>query len=115
MSSIYCPSCGFKNSFTSARPNFCSSCGQPFSSFAKVAPKQPDTSVSDHDLDEEGSDIYDVPDVSKLDVDISYEGMAKIHNPRDFFDPKDLESETTNRNASDKKKTTKRRRRRKGS
>ena len=72
----YCQECGSKNEYTLKKPNFCASCGHPFNpamskknegeEYEKEAIKK----VSQADLDDEGSDIFHVPQLSKLDYEI---------------------------------------------
>ena len=84
MSNLYCPECGHKNTFSVHRPNFCSSCGFSFSSASTGSSKNFKKDSTPKDLDEEGSDVLEVPNIPKLDVDISYEGMAKVYKGSDF-------------------------------
>ena len=93
MATIYCPECGYKNEYTLHAPKFCGGCGvemgspstasssrsKPNSKRRKL--KKPDFMTSD-DPDETDSDH--VPDIKKLDVDISYEGQARVFRGEDL-------------------------------
>ncbi len=105
MSDIYCPSCGFKNTYTLDRPNFCSSCGSSFSVASSPSPKIKKTEVN---LDPDGSDVTEVPDIKGLDFDVSYEGLGKIHSGRDFFEGQNKLEEQLNPK-SEKRKTKRKR------
>ena len=78
MPSTYCQSCGSKHDYKIDKPNFCTSCGEPFSGALK-GDKQPEAtpkrnrsleSRARSDLDEEGTEIYEVPQISKLEYEI---------------------------------------------
>lgn len=110
MPDIYCPSCGFKNFFTSTRPKFCSSCGEPFSAGDASLREKKEKIM---DIDEEGSDVFNVPNIANLQVDISYEGMGSVMKGSDLFQISEDEIKSANPIKSDKKQV--KRRRRKGS
>ena len=58
---MYCPSCGSLNLYAGEKPRFCQSCGFSFSySGEQVENVQED----------ENSELEDIPNISKLDVDI---------------------------------------------
>lgn len=76
MLSTYCQHCGSKNEYSSVKPKFCSSCGQMLAgdfnearTNTKTVSKKVNT-VKSENYDEEGSDIYEVPNISKLEYDI---------------------------------------------
>lgn len=72
----YCQECGSKNEYTIKKPNFCASCGHPINSSAssqtegKVYKKEAVKEISQANLDDEGSDIFHVPQLSKLEYEI---------------------------------------------
>lgn len=109
MPDIYCPSCGFKNLFVATRPKFCSSCGEPFSA-GDVLPRKKEKEAVD--IDEEGSDVFDIPNIAKLEVDISYEGMGSTIKGSDLFQASEDEIKSANSNKSDKKQAKRKRRKR---
>ena len=78
MLSTYCQHCGSKNEYSTVKPKFCSNCGQPLAGEFEQAraavqvQKTPDR-VSHQSMsvdDPDGTDIYEVPSLSKLDYDI---------------------------------------------
>ena len=70
MSFTYCKSCGYKNVYSLQPPNFCASCGEPMAqSTNKVMAKN--KNIIKHKIDdEEGEDIFEVPNVSRLKYQI---------------------------------------------
>jgi hypothetical protein len=88
MLSTYCQNCGSKNEYRFTKPKFCSSCGQPLSGEVapqkktpkKEAPKKSRASESYGDLDQDGTDIYEVPDISRLEyeIDVSSNGNFSL-------------------------------------
>ena len=80
MSVIYCSGCGKKHDYNFAKPNFCSTCGDPFgmAKLKKVSQAKQDESYDD---DEDGEDYFEddgesfsnanhVPNIRKIQVDI---------------------------------------------
>jgi len=95
MLKIYCQDCGSPTSYTSLKPKFCSSCAKPFDksivvnkvqmekpTFTKPQniKKQVKSNVDDdYDYDNEDSDNIDyVPDIDKIDIEISEVKPRKI-------------------------------------
>lgn len=76
MLSTYCQDCGTKNEYQFEKPNFCHSCGTPLYGAAakQVKVAQPKQAVSrarkEVELDEEGSDVYEVPSIESFEYDI---------------------------------------------
>ena len=78
MLSTYCQHCGGKNEYTVTKPKFCSSCGQPLaahlSDIKGVTPLKSTSSrarpIQAEVHDEDGTDIYEVPDISNLEYEI---------------------------------------------
>ena len=76
MLSTYCQECGSKNEYRFSKPKFCSNCGHPLSgeesvkSKQKVPPRKAQAQRIESDLDEEGTEIYEVPDLSRLEYEI---------------------------------------------
>lgn len=81
MSELYCPHCGHKNIYSLNRPKFCNNCGESFftkaeqtKSSAKVAKTVKKRPLHQEDDDEEGTDVFHVPTLSRgLAFDVSYE------------------------------------------
>jgi len=78
MLSTYCQHCGSKNEYSSVKPKFCSSCGQmlagDFNQARAAVPAQQDPDpVSNQSMsidDPDGTDVYRVPNLRKLEYDI---------------------------------------------
>jgi hypothetical protein len=78
MLSTYCQHCGSKNEYSSVKPKFCSSCGQmlagDFNEARAAVPAQQDSNpVSSQSIsidDPDGTDVYRVPNLRKLEYDI---------------------------------------------
>ena len=78
MLSTYCQNCGGKNEYTITKPKFCSSCGTPLTqglAEAKGATPLKQSYVQSRPIqkevhDEDGTDIYEVPDISNLEYEI---------------------------------------------
>ena len=81
MLSTYCQHCGSKNEYSTVKPKFCSSCGQSLTgdfSEAKAIDKSKPTFFTRKPIqrevhDEEGTDVYEVPQISRLEYDIEVE------------------------------------------
>jgi len=76
MLSTYCQHCGSKNEYRLTKPKFCSNCGQPLSG-EKVDTPKPQENLKNHSRameisidDEDGTDVYEVPDISNLEYEI---------------------------------------------
>jgi uncharacterized Zn finger protein (UPF0148 family) len=79
MLSTYCQQCGSKNEYRFQKPKFCSSCGAPLtigSEETKEKPKEKNKASrikADRiasDFDEEGTEVYEVPDINGLEYEI---------------------------------------------
>ena len=75
MLSTYCQQCGSKNEYRFEKPKFCSKCGEPFSEEArasakKLKPIREEPVQLESDFDEEGTEVYEVPDISRLEYDL---------------------------------------------
>jgi hypothetical protein len=82
MAFSYCPHCGFKNMYSLQAPKFCGGCGEGLSILS--AAKQKNTAPTktparklksrslqeDESYDPEGSDVYEVPNISRLSYSI---------------------------------------------
>ena len=81
MLSTYCQECGSKNEYTLQRPKFCGNCGSPLSSDVKkglhekkkAPPKRYQARARESEIDEEGTDIFEVPNVSNFEYEIEYD------------------------------------------
>ena len=80
MSVIYCSGCGKKHDYNFAKPNFCSTCGDPFG-MAKLKKVSQAKQDEDYEDDEDGEDYFEddgesfsnanhVPNIKKFQVDI---------------------------------------------
>tara|TARA_Y100001938_G_scaffold44318_1_gene61504 strand:- start:984 stop:1346 length:363 start_codon:yes stop_codon:yes gene_type:complete len=67
----FCPHCGTLINYVGKKPNFCSSCGQSLNSMIaeKIEPAKP-VIAEVEEVEDEG-EISHVPNVNKLDVEIS--------------------------------------------
>ena len=78
---IYCLTCGGGTNYTAAKPKFCASCGEAFSSLNKTPAKRvfkadPRTPIAttQEEVEEEG---FEMPNMSKLNVEI---GESRSYN-----------------------------------
>lgn len=65
MKSLFCFSCGFKMEYNHAPPNFCAKCGEAQGSTAT----KPKTSVPPNSLDEDETNVEELPDIQKLEFE----------------------------------------------
>ena len=83
MASIFCTSCGAKHEYVGFAPNFCSKCGTQIGGAAtkQQATKKP-VKQSDYEEpeSEDSTNIDEVPDIDKLDVEIEIEGGFRTFN-----------------------------------
>lgn len=78
MLSTYCQNCGQKNEYTVTKPKFCSSCGTPLTqglNEVKGATELKQSYIQARPItkevhDEDGTDVYEVPDISNLEYEI---------------------------------------------
>lgn len=96
MAFSYCPHCGFKNLYSTNQPKFCGNCGESLGSSGKrvfkqtqTAKKQPVKSRNIDIDDPDGSDVYEVPNISKLSYSITHDSN-KI-DLKDLISIEDLE------------------------
>ena len=107
MSYLYCRHCGHKNIFTLNPPNFCNSCGTAF--IEGASPQKSKVEREERPLEDDETDVHEVPDVGKLDVDISY-GERKVWKGSDFLQIEESEVEQNkNKRAKKSKKSNVRR------
>lgn len=86
MLSTYCQHCGSKNEYSTVKPKFCSSCGQMLAgdyNEAKTSTQSKLSSFAQKPIqqevqDEDGTDVYEVPNISKLEYDIEFEQDSKF-------------------------------------
>jgi len=80
MRSIFCTNCGAKIEYSSAKPKFCSSCGEPMSS--SVAARLPNKARSRkiEELDDGQTDATEVPSISSIeyDIEVPRDNMFKL-------------------------------------
>ena len=65
---IYCQNCGKPNSYGSSKPGFCQGCGAPLGK-TKGKPRKTALSALDDD-DPETTDVAQVPNITRLEVEI---------------------------------------------
>lgn len=95
---MYCQKCGFKIEFLAKdKPKFCCSCGASLnpSQSKAVTLVEPNEEVEE----DEEEDVLQVPDISKLDVDVvTYsnkgESLASVIGTADNHDPKIYQSQS---------------------
>tara|TARA_Y100000310_G_C20526122_1_gene736124 strand:- start:16 stop:411 length:396 start_codon:yes stop_codon:yes gene_type:complete len=79
MAFTYCPSCGYKNLHGVHAPKFCGGCGAtldgPMATKAVAKTKRIPTRQSVED-DEDGTDVYQVPEIGKLKYTVSDGGLG---------------------------------------
>jgi hypothetical protein len=81
MPSTYCSSCGHKMSYTLQKPKFCNECGQSLATLKPSFVKQAEPKLSEENpknIDPEGLDIYEVPDIQKLEYEIEHDTNASF-------------------------------------
>lgn len=98
MAHIYCPECGYKNQYSIKAPNFCGGCGERIegssesSSEKKSTPSTPKRvaratrggrssarrKISEEVFDEDETDINEVPNIDRLNVDVNMGGNRVI-------------------------------------
>ena len=107
MAFSYCPHCGFKNMYSIQAPKFCGGCGQGLSilSAAKTTSSvskkhltpnparrvRRSPELLDESYDPDGSDVYEVPAISKLSY--SVEQDKNKFNLKDLIPLEDLDPE----------------------
>lgn len=114
MAFSYCPHCGFKNMYSLHAPKFCGGCGEGLNilsaakhatSVKKTTParrlKSRPTNLDD---DPDGSDVYEVPHISKLSYSIEQDKNS--FNLKDLIPLEELEDMDKEKTAP--KKTKKR-------
>lgn len=76
MLSTYCQHCGSKNEYRLTKPKFCSNCGQPLIG-TKVDTQKPKEDLKNHSRamemhidNEDGTDIFEVPNINGLEYEI---------------------------------------------
>lgn len=74
---LYCQDCGAVNEYSGVKPNFCGSCGTPFTLDAAKAKlkKQKKPRIDSHDEDEE--EVTRVPDLEGLKYEILHKPIAR--------------------------------------
>ncbi len=73
MQHIFCTECGSKNIYSGPKPKFCSSCGASIGSVSDKKRESPKRmSSASENLKEDETDIDHVPNIGKLDYDVSY-------------------------------------------
>ena len=73
MRSIFCTTCGAKIEYSSAKPKFCSSCGEPMDSSISSTNKVMQRNTERQKIKEIGEDETDadqVPSIANLEYDI---------------------------------------------
>lgn len=70
MNHIFCSNCGNKIQYNLAKPNFCTKCGTGLSSLSVSNEIVKKKNAPDIDLEEDETDIDDLPSLRKIAVDI---------------------------------------------
>jgi hypothetical protein len=81
MATIFCTNCGGKHEYSGFAPNFCSKCGTPIN--GKSQKEAPVKKIAREDVEtesEDNTDIDELPDIKKLDVEIEVEGGFRQFN-----------------------------------
>jgi ribosomal protein L37E len=92
MQTLFCPKCGAKNSYSGAKPKFCSSCGAPVGessdSNGRVLGK-----AKRKPIGEDETDIDYVPKIKSLDYEISNDGTlgCQVHKITDLINARPAE------------------------
>jgi hypothetical protein len=77
MSVIYCPECGFKNSYTLNVPNFCGGCAVPLKKGVKE--KVTNSAIANKEehveLEDDETDMDYVPEINELQYEVSQGGL----------------------------------------
>ena len=121
---MYCPECGFKNQYTLSVPNFCGGCGSPLGNAKNIDIPTSNASISRKtrrqekpDLDDDETDINEVPDIRNLEYEVSQGGLNIFKgadllglNDSDLSEIRKVQS--SNKSSGSKKKTKVRRQKR---
>lgn len=100
MADKYCMNCGTKLPPTA---KFCPSCGTPFGAKSKTSPQRARASA---DLEEDGTDVFEVPDIDELqlsetsfdDLGIGGATFSIGGDPKNpFFQPQPFRAKRINR------------------
>lgn len=88
MASVFCTNCGAKHEYAGFAPNFCSKCGTSMNGKASApVQKKPTAPTSSEDIEDESDDNTDVeqiPNLKKIDVEIEMEGGFRAFNLEDL-------------------------------
>jgi predicted nucleic acid-binding Zn-ribbon protein len=88
MALMFCSNCGSKHEYAGFAPNFCSKCGSPMGGKVSqnVAKKQPQARAveTEQDEDDEHSNVEEVPQLDKLDLEVEIEGSFRAFNLEDL-------------------------------
>jgi hypothetical protein len=88
MALMFCSNCGSKHEYAGFAPNFCSKCGSSMSGkiAQSVAKKQPQARAVEveEDEDDEHSNVEEVPQLDKLDLEVEIEGSFRAFNLDDL-------------------------------
>lgn len=71
---MFCPNCGKKHEFNHAPPNFCSGCGNPLTATARTKSTKPSSTAEEEDLEEDETDVDEVPDLDELEMEVEQIG-----------------------------------------
>ena len=84
MASVFCTNCGAKHEYSGFAPNFCSKCGSQMNGKVSAqTQKKANRNVDQEDIEEESEDntnIDELPNIDKLDVEIEMEGGFRNFN-----------------------------------
>ena len=113
MAFSYCPHCGFKNMYSLQAPKFCGGCGEGLnilsaakhkSSVTKTTPTRKLRPRAVEIDDPDGSDVYEVPHISKLSYSIEQDKNS--YNLKDLIPLDEFEDMDKEKPAPKKKQKT---------
>ena len=82
MALVYCPHCGYKNEYTFNVPTFCGGCGERIIGNDIITPqkktKKRVRARREEPLDDDETDVQEVPDIAGISVDVDMGGNRVI-------------------------------------
>jgi len=117
MAFSYCPHCGYKNMYSMQAPKFCGGCGESLNilSAAKRVSVAPEKKTASRPIrarqemidDPDGTDVYDVPHITKLSYSIEKDNNK--FSLKDMIPLEELQEFQENDQPRTPKKATKKR------
>jgi hypothetical protein len=92
MQTLFCTKCGAKNSYSGAKPKFCSSCGAPIGESSSSNDQVP-SKAKRKPLSEDETDIDHVPNIESLSYEVSNDGSlgCQVHKITDLVNARPAE------------------------